>query len=389
MGIQFKPTKCTFFAKELQVLGHTTTEHGRKPNSKGVEAITSMEPPSNTTSLKSFLGLCNFFRDYIPNMPSSTQHLRQLLKKDTPFQWTTNHTKEFEDLKGAVTSPNVMLFHPDWNSPFELHVDASKLGCGAMLTQCKDNQLRPVRFASRAFSPAESRWYTLQQEPFAVKWGLEHFRPFILGRRIKVITDHANLKWLTSLAPHQATLARWCMSMAEFDFFIEHRPGITNVVPDALSRQPMLDLPIVEDSGSPEEGATSFLVLALSTDVPHHTPPLVFETLNGTFAYLRHVFLLTHTTVHPAASKLVEPETAKVDPVETSSKSDYLEGLPRLKLRRSQFAERQRKDYLCSLAFKFLSSGVDKANLSRIPRKHLQWVQHFSKRAALIDGVLM
>lgn len=177
--------------------------------------------------------------------------------------------------------------------------------------------------------------------------------------------------------------------MAEFDFFIEHRPGITNVVPDALSRQPMLDLPIVEDSGSPEEGATSFLVLALSTDVPHHTPPLVFETLNGTFAYLRHVFLLTHTTVHPAASKLVEPETAKVDPVETSSKSDYLEGLPRLKLRRSQFAERQRKDYLCSLAFKFLSSGVDKANLSRIPRKHLQWVQHFSKRAALIDGVLM
>ncbi|XP_078374474.1 uncharacterized protein LOC144658021 [Oculina patagonica] len=75
VGIQFKPTKCTFFAKELQVLGHTITEHGRKPNSKGVEAISSMEPPSNTTSLKRFLGLCNFFRDYIPNMPSRTQHL--------------------------------------------------------------------------------------------------------------------------------------------------------------------------------------------------------------------------------------------------------------------------------------------------------------------------
>ena len=98
-----------------------------------------MEPPSNATSLKRFLGLCNFFRDYIPNMPSCTQHLRQLLKKDMPFQWTTDHTKEFEDLKGAVTSPNVMLFHPDWNCPFELHFDASKLGCGAMLAQCKDN----------------------------------------------------------------------------------------------------------------------------------------------------------------------------------------------------------------------------------------------------------
>lgn len=79
VGIQFKPTKSIFFAKALQVLGHTITEHGRKPNSKGVEAIiiTSMEQPSNTTSIKRFLGLCNFFCDYIPNMLSRTQYLRQ------------------------------------------------------------------------------------------------------------------------------------------------------------------------------------------------------------------------------------------------------------------------------------------------------------------------
>ena len=172
-GIQFKPSKCTFFAKEIQVLGHTITEHGRKPNSKGIEAILSMEPPSNTTSLKRFLGLCNFFRDYIPNMPSRTRYLRELLKKDTPFSWSTHHSREFEDLKHAVTGPDVLLSHPDWTSPFELHVDASKLGCGAMLAQYKDNQLRPVRFASRAFTPAESRWHTLQQELFAVKLGLE------------------------------------------------------------------------------------------------------------------------------------------------------------------------------------------------------------------------
>ena len=148
----------------------------------------------------------------------------------------------------------------------------------------------------------------------------------------------------------------------------------------------MLDLPNVEDSCLPEEGVTSVLVCA---DVPHHTPSLVSETLNGIFAYLRHVCLLTHTTVHPAASKLVEPETTKVDPVETSSKSDYLEALPGLNLRRSQFAEQQPKDYWCTLAFKFLSSGGDKANLSRIPQKHLQWAQHFSKHTTIINGVLM
>ena len=95
------------------------------------------------------------------------------------------------------------MFHPDWNAQFELHVDASKLGCGAMLAQEKDGVLRPVRFASRAFTPAESRWTTMHQELFAVKWGLEQFRSYILGRRVKVVTDHANLKWLTTMAPQQ------------------------------------------------------------------------------------------------------------------------------------------------------------------------------------------
>ena len=187
-------------------------------------------------------------------------------------------------MKHAVTGPDVLLSHPDWTSPFELHVDASKLGCGAMLAQYKDNQLRPVRFASRAFTPAESRWHTLQQELFAVKWGLEKFRPYILGRRVKVITDHENLKWLTSLAPQQAKLARWCMTMAEFDFYIEHRPGITNTVPDTLSRQPISDLPSFEEPYSPEDGVNSFVLLAVSMEIPNHSPTLVSDTLNGTFA---------------------------------------------------------------------------------------------------------
>ena len=45
-------------------------------------------------------------------------------------------------------SSDVMLFHPDWNAQFELHVDTSELGRGAMLAQEKDGVLRPVRFAS-------------------------------------------------------------------------------------------------------------------------------------------------------------------------------------------------------------------------------------------------
>ena len=194
-----------------------------------------MPTPINTSAVKRFLGLCGYFRDFIPCMSTRTQALQSLLKKGVSFQWTKETAREFQDLKQAVTGPDVMLFHTDWNTPFELHVDASKLGCGAMLAQEKDGVLRPVRFVSQAFTPAESRWTTMHQELFAGKWGLEQFRSYILGWRVKVVTDHANLKWLTTMAPQQAIVAKSCMSMAEFDFFIEHRKGERNVVPDILS----------------------------------------------------------------------------------------------------------------------------------------------------------
>ena len=133
--------------------------------------------------------------------------------------------REFQDLKQAITGPDVMLFHSDWNARFELHVDASKLGCGAMLAQVRDDILRPVRFASRAFTPAESRWTTMHQELFTAKWGLEQSCSYILGRGVKVVTDNANLKSLTTMSPQQANVARWYISMAEFNVFIEHRKG--------------------------------------------------------------------------------------------------------------------------------------------------------------------
>ena len=59
----------------------------------------------------------------------------------------------------------------------------------------------------------ESRWETMHQELYAVKWGLEQFRPCVLGKRTKVITDHANLSFLHSVRPQQSKLARRCLQM--------------------------------------------------------------------------------------------------------------------------------------------------------------------------------
>lgn len=113
------------------------------------------------------------------------------------------------------------------------------------------------RVASRASTSAEFRLHMLQQELFAVEWGLKQFRPYILDHHVKVITDHANVKWLTYLVPQKAKLEWWCMSMKEFDFYIGHRLGITNTVPDTLSRQSMSDLPLLAEPYAPADAVNS------------------------------------------------------------------------------------------------------------------------------------
>ena len=172
--------------------------------------------------------------------------------------------------------------------------------------------------------------------------------------------------------------------MAEFDFYIEHRPGITNSVPDTLSRQPMSDVPSFEEPYASEDGVNSFILLAVSIGIPSRSPKLVSDTLNGTFAYLRRICLVAPVNVDSAP----DPDSSVTAPIDTKSE-DYLLALPGLNLHRSQFALQQQQDYWCKLVFKVLSSKDGKVKFPGIPQKHLQWARHFYKRAAIIDGVLM
>ena len=153
-------------------------------------------------------------------------------------------------------------------------------GIGAMLAQWYEGALRPVKFASCSFTPVEGCWPTTHQELFAVKYSLEHFRPYLLGRAVTVITDHANLQWLRSISPQQFKLTRSFngLSMAEFDFQIKHHAGSANVVPDVLSRAPITHPSI---SGKylcfPPQAVTCFITTLISFDIPYLEPSQVSE----------------------------------------------------------------------------------------------------------------
>ena len=144
-GVKFKPSKCSFFTTELDILGHKITQEGKSPTVKGVEAIGDMPRPLNTSGMKRFRDLCSYFHYHIKILSEHTCYFRQLLQKDVKFYWSDEWKHEFNDLKHALLSDQVVLYHPDWTVLFQVHVDASKIGVGAMLAQEKDGYFRPVR----------------------------------------------------------------------------------------------------------------------------------------------------------------------------------------------------------------------------------------------------
>ena len=377
-----------FLSQDLQVLGHHITPTGRLPTTKGTEANSAMPRPKNASGVKRFLGMVGYFREYICDMSNRTKRLCTILCKGTPFKWTSAHDAEFTDLKRALLSPETMLYHPDWNSTFELHTDASKHGVGAMWAQMHDGHLCPVKFASHSFMSTESRWPATHQELFAIKWCLEHFHPYVLGRKLKVVMDHANLQFLTSISPQQSKLARWCLSMAEFDFVIEHCPGIEHVVPNTLSQAPEPS-PAGDNLILPPAPISLFLTIMLRYDIPSHQLSLV----NQVFSYPLDCLSLTCTPGPPVTlipkppTDLSSKLTISQPPTSSVAKGTSTNNVPSqpLNISIASLAKHQRADKWLGPLYQYLFSQEDSLALHGL-KKHVQaWVKATSPHCKIVD----
>nr|GEV53043.1 reverse transcriptase domain-containing protein [Tanacetum cinerariifolium] len=104
------------------------------------------------------------------------------------------------------------LPHPttvkDWDMPFELMCDASDFAIGAVLGQRHDKHFRPIHYASKTMTEAESNYTTTEKEMLAVVYAFEKFRSYLILNKSIVYTDHSALKYLSAKKDSKARLLR-------------------------------------------------------------------------------------------------------------------------------------------------------------------------------------
>lgn len=191
--------------------------------------------PTNVKAVQSYLGLTEYFRKFIPDYSIIARSLTNLLKKNVKFSFDLTVKEAFEKLKSVLMQKPVLnIFVP--NSVTELHTDASKWGCGAVLMQLsnEDNSFHPVYYYSRKTLAAEMNYCSY--EVLAIVRALQKLRVYLLGIEFTIVTDCAAFKFTMEKKQLPPRVAGWAMILSEFRFRIVHRPGSKMRHVDTLSR---------------------------------------------------------------------------------------------------------------------------------------------------------
>ncbi|UYV80142.1 K02A2.6-like, partial [Cordylochernes scorpioides] len=209
-------------------------------------------------------------KKFIKNFSRIADPLFKLTRKDSPFNWSESQEEAFITLKSLLTNPPI-LSHFDPEAPTQIHTDASNIGLGATLVQTINGQEKVISYISRSLSKPERNYSTMEKECLALVWSMSKLRPYLYGRRFKVMTDHHALCWLRNLRDPTGRLARWALKIQEYDFEIIYKSGKKHLDADGLSRGPLPETdfddnydslffnPVIEDSDEYTEGKRSIV----------------------------------------------------------------------------------------------------------------------------------
>ncbi|KAI3815620.1 hypothetical protein L1987_15297 [Smallanthus sonchifolius] len=205
-----KFSKCEFWLKEVQFLGHIVNDKGIHVDQAKIKAVKNWSTPKTPTEIRSFLGLAGYYRRFISNFSKITVPLTALTHKGKPYEWV-----------------------PNGNDDFVVYCDASNQGLGCVLMQ----RGQVIAYASRQLKIHEKNYTTHDLELGAVVFALKIWRHYLYGTKCVVFTDHKSLQHIFNQKELNMRQRRWVELLNDYDCEFRYHPGKANVVADAFSRK--------------------------------------------------------------------------------------------------------------------------------------------------------
>ncbi|KAJ0938220.1 putative nucleotidyltransferase, Ribonuclease H [Helianthus annuus] len=227
-----KFSKCEFWLRDVQFLGHVVSERGIQVDPAKVEAVMNWQEPKTPTEIRSFLGLAGYYRRFIENFSRIAAPLTSLTRKKIKFDWGPKQQESFDILKKKLSNAPVLTL-PDGIEEFVVYCDASHTGMGCVLMQ----RGKVIAYASRQLKVHEKNYTTHDLELGAVVFVLKLWRHYLYGTKCVIYSDHKSLQHLFNQKELNMRQRRWMETLNDYDCEIRYHPGKANVVADALSRK--------------------------------------------------------------------------------------------------------------------------------------------------------
>ena len=254
-----QPAKCLWAQTELKYLGHIISAKGLQPDPSKVAVVKDWPRPLDKGQLRSFLGLTNYFKKFIPHYSTLAAPLTHLTK-DIPYEWTSSQDSAFTALKAClINAPTLAI--PDDSLTFQVYTDASISGVGGVLIQ----DGRPLAYCGRKLIPAEVNYSTTEQELLAIVYATQQWRHYLEGPQWQLHTDHQPLVWIRTQPSLSRRQTRWLEWLSRFHIEFCYIPGKQNVLADALSRA--THLPSTQDAPLHDGNPPTLLCM---TSLPFH-----------------------------------------------------------------------------------------------------------------------
>ena len=238
-GISLNAAKCQFVVPFGRLLGHIVGKAGIVVDLDKISLIVNFPKPTIVKQVRSYLGLCSYYRRAIKSFAEIASPLTKLLKKlgvgASPI-WAPNCEEAFLALKEKLSTTPVFI-PPNWNKPFRVYVDASNMALGCVLSQKDDKNFdHPIYFASRQLIADEKNYTTTERKALGMIFAVQKFRHCLLGYPFFFYVNHDALKYLINKLELSGRLACWILLLQEFNFTVVVRPGESHGNANHISR---------------------------------------------------------------------------------------------------------------------------------------------------------